>query len=95
MNGAWGCLTVGLPSVAARPLRRLLPGGHAHGDGDAVAQGLQLHVLATRCNQGDERQRRGAESAVGFGETPAEGTEKSGRVRPRCCFPPLASKKSF
>lgn len=58
-------------------------GGQAHGHHDVVIQRFHLQtVLLIRCYEGHDGQRAAAESAVGFGETPADGTEaKAGLLR--------------
>lgn len=62
--------------------------GQAHGHHHMGAQGLHLHtVLLERGSQGHHGQRAAAESAVGFGETPAGGSEAN--VTQSGFFPPF------
>lgn len=66
-----------LPAVLLQPGAALGGGrGQAHGHHHVGAQGLHLHtLLLERGSQGHDGQRAAAKSAVGFGETPAGGTE--------------------
>lgn len=78
-----------LPALLLQPGAALGAGrGQAHGHHHMGAQGLHLHtVLLERGSQGHHGQCITAESAVGFGETPAGGTEA--KVTHSAFFPPL------
>lgn len=80
-----------LPALLLQPGAALGAGrGQAHGHHHMGAQGLHLHtILLERGSQGHHGQRAAAESAVGFGETPAGGTEA--KVTQSAFFPPSPS----
>lgn len=69
-------------------------GGQAHGHHDVVVQRLHLQaVLLVRCDDGHDGQGAAAESAIGFGETPAGGRSAKAGSRRAASFQHLPYEK--